>query len=142
MQNTTLFERIPELKEKFTTLAVHKKKLRALENYSEVNHFQHNDYLGLIKKCLNDGFLDEKESEFLTYMIQKYDVNFLDWSHKTKWLKEEMDRLARLSFYLDQHDQMKKYQALNYSKITRMTTASAAFDMVAAQHVPQHSCRV
>ena len=62
MQNTTLFERIPELKEKFTTLAVHKKKLRALENYSEVKHLQHNDYLGLIKKCLNDGFLDEKES--------------------------------------------------------------------------------
>lgn len=142
MQNTTLFERIPELKEKLTSLVVHKKKLRALENYSEVNYFQHNDYLGLIKKCLNDGFLDDRESEFLTYMIQKYDVNFLDWSHRTKWLKEEMDRLASLAFHMEQHEQMKKYQAISYSKITHMTPANAAFDMVARQHVAQHSCRV
>ena len=41
---------------------------------------------------MDDGFLGDKEDEFLGYLLDKYEVNFLDWAHKTKWLKQEMKR--------------------------------------------------
>jgi hypothetical protein len=94
---TTLFNKISDLKDKFYKFVGHTKKVRALENLSSVSHFNHKGYLALIKNCMNDGFLGEKESEFLGYMVSKYfsDKNFLDWSHKTPWLKEEMKKLTK-----------------------------------------------
>ena len=91
---TYLFDEIINLKEKFKNFFTQKKKLYALDNYSSVVPFQHKAYLVLIKKCMNDGFLGETEAGFLCYMLQKYRVNFLDWSHKTPWLKAEMNRIA------------------------------------------------
>lgn len=92
-----LFDKLSELKEKFKSFFVSKKKLKALENYAEVAPFQHRSYIGLIKKCMNDGFLGEKETDFLSYMIDKCEINFLDWAHKTKWLKKEMRRVAAVN---------------------------------------------
>jgi len=91
-----ILEKVDELKHKFYNFFVHRKKLRALQNYSEAsNQFTHHNYLGLIKKCLADGFLTVKEADFLSYMLEKYEINFLDWSHRTLWLKEEMRKMAR-----------------------------------------------
>lgn len=94
MQTQYLFDKVSDLKDKLKNLFTHKKKLKALDNYSEVVPFQHKDYLKLIKKCMADGFLADEEIAFLNYMIKKYEVNYLEWSHKTKWLKQEMNRLA------------------------------------------------
>lgn len=89
----TLFDKATELKNKFKVFSSHKNKIKALENYSSVGAFTHANYLELMKECLSEGFLEEKESEFLNYMIQKYELKYLDWSHKTKWLKAHMNSL-------------------------------------------------
>lgn len=95
MPSQYLFDKVSDLKDKLKNFFTHKKKLKALNTYSEVVPFQHRDYLKLIKKCMADGFLGDKEAEFLCYLLEKYELNYLDWSHKTKWLKEEMNRLER-----------------------------------------------
>jgi hypothetical protein len=94
MSTTYLFDRIDDVKQKLKNFFFHRKKIRALENYSSCNDFHHKNYLTLIKRCMADGFLSEKEADFLSYMLQKYEVNFLDWSHRTKWLKSKMRDLA------------------------------------------------
>ena len=43
-----------------------------------------------MRKCLQSGFLEEKESEFLDHMLNKYQINFLDWEQKTKWVKGQI----------------------------------------------------
>jgi hypothetical protein len=96
MISVNFFDKIGELKEKFKRFFYHKKKLQALENISSVIPFQHKDYLILIKRCMDGGFLGEHEADFLSYMIDKYfsEQNFLDWTHKTRWLKGEILRLS------------------------------------------------
>lgn len=93
-----LFDKVEELKEKFNNFFSQRKKLKALENLSEVIPFKHNNYLKLIRNCMDEGFLDNKEADFLDHILDKYEVNFLDWAHKTKWLKGEMARMSRESF--------------------------------------------
>lgn len=89
-----LFDKFAELKEKFKSFLFHKKKLQALNNYSQVTQFPHRKYLPMIKAAMDDGFLGEKECDFLGYLLQKYELNFLDWCHRTRWLKSEMRRIA------------------------------------------------
>jgi len=89
MTSTSIFDD-PTLKEKFQKNNVDSKKLKALDNYSEVAEFGHKNYLDLIKHCMDCGFLGQEETAFLGFMLEKYKVNFLDWAYKTNWLKEEM----------------------------------------------------
>lgn len=92
-----LFDKLEDFREKFQHLYVHKKKVLALENLSQAVVIQHNDYLILIKRCMREGFLSAEENSFLVYLVAKYfsDKNFLDWTHRTPWLKQEMRRLSR-----------------------------------------------
>lgn len=90
MKMEYFFDKIGELKEKFKGFFQHRKKIKALENYSEVERFPHKNYLSLVKNCINDGFLEEQESAFLDHMLDKYEIKYLDWAHRTKWLKKEM----------------------------------------------------
>jgi len=90
MDKNDTYEKFEELKEKFGQFYQHRKKLAALENYSEAVKFQHKKYLGLIKACLRDGFLDAEEADFLEHMLNKYQVSYLQWAHRTKWLKNEV----------------------------------------------------
>ena len=92
-----LFSKVVELKEKFAHFFKHRKKILALENYSQVVSFHHTHYLFLIKRCMKDGFLGSQETDFLNHMVEKYfvDYHFLDWTHKTPWLKQEMKHLRR-----------------------------------------------
>lgn len=95
MENDNLFEKISELQSRFADFFQHRKKVKSLENYSFSASFVHKNYLFLVKNCLNDGFLDEIESKFLDHMLKKYELNYLDWSHKTKWLKSQMRLCGR-----------------------------------------------
>jgi hypothetical protein len=112
---TYLFDRLEEFREKFDHLIVHKKKILALDNLSQAVPFQHNDYLILIKKCVKHGFLSPEETSFLVYLVGKYfgDKNFLDWSHRTPWLKTEMRRLSRQTQKIMQVQQ----DLFNWSKL-------------------------
>lgn len=90
MTKSYLFDKVSELKARFSSFFQHRKKIKALENYSEVGYFQHRNYLTLIKHCMNESFLEEQESLFLDHMLTKYELNYLDWAHRTKWLKGQM----------------------------------------------------
>lgn len=129
MSTLYLFDKVFELKEKFKKFFTHKKKMQALDNYSSVVPFQHKDYLLLIKKCMNDGFLGEKEADFLTYMLEKYEVNFLDWSHKTRWLKGEMARLAAKY----QEPQPVQTFMFDFDKLQQPMSAHVPFELLAQQ---------
>ena len=84
------FDKIGALKDRFKAFFQHKKKVTALENYAGADKFHHRNYLGLVKRCMSDGFLGDKESDFLDHILSVYEINYLDWSHKTKWLKNQM----------------------------------------------------
>lgn len=94
MGKFTLFDKVVELKDKFKSWFQHRNKLKALENYAEVCPFQHKGYLELIHKCMDSGFLGEKESDFLGHMLDRYEVNYLDWCQRTRWLKAHMTTIA------------------------------------------------
>lgn len=83
------------LKNKLKRFWVHKKKLRALENFCFLGMFRHHKYLELVRGCMEEGFLQEKEEEFLDYMLTKYELNYLDWAHRTRWLNKEMVRVSK-----------------------------------------------
>ena len=97
MSSDTLFDKLTDLKGKFTGFWQHRKKVKALENYSSVAKFEHKPYLELVKKCMKDGFLDKIEADFLDHVLQKYGANYLDWSHRTNWLKDKMESLKKES---------------------------------------------
>jgi hypothetical protein len=130
MTYLNLFDRVSDLKEKFKKFFTHKKKIKALENYSECVPFEHKDYLTLIKRCMNDGFLGEKESDFLTYMLEKYEINFLDWFHRTKWLKSEMQRLQ--GFY--KKETPYQLNMFDMGPLKNSSMANVPFEVLAEQH--------
>lgn len=96
MNTRPLFSFATAFTEKLKDFWSHKKKIKALENYSQVGTFQHKHYLFLIKRCLNEGFLGEEESRFLSYMTNKYfpETGHLAWAHKTKWIKGQIKEIT------------------------------------------------
>lgn len=133
MPSSYLFDQVPDLKEKFKQFFISRKKMQALDNYSSVAPFQHKDYLYLIKRCMNDGFLGEREADFLCYMLEKYAVNFLDWAHKTNWLKGEMAKLAA-NYPKEERAPTQKVEQLPLFDYKKLKTANAAlvnFEMIA-----------
>jgi len=91
--NENVLENIPQLQAMFDTFLQHRKKIKSLENFSCSHEFVHKNYLGLMKNCIRGGFLDDMESNFLDHMLKKYELNYLDWSHRTPWLKEQIFKL-------------------------------------------------
>lgn len=138
MRNTHLFDKVSELTEKFKHFFKHKKKLQALENYSEVVPFQHKDYLILIKRCMADGFLGDKEADFLCYMVDTYfsEKNFLDWTHRTKWLKGEINRLSACY----QRPLAVQTEMFDWSKLDEKQPSNVPFELL-AQHTKQQMAR-
>jgi hypothetical protein len=90
-----IFDKVLELKEKFKSYYQHRKKLRALKNYSQVAPFMDQKKLVLIEGCLNEGFLTEAGTTFLGELLDNYKVNYLDWSYKTRWLKNTMREMGK-----------------------------------------------
>lgn len=118
-----------EFKQRFSRFVQHKKKVKALENLSVVANFRHTKYLSLLKDCLEDGFLEDKEEEFLEWMLKKYEINYLEWSHKTKWLKEKMDKIARQNHKVEAPQQVQL--CLEFGKSQAAQSGKTA-------HVPYH----
>jgi hypothetical protein len=93
-------EKAGKFKEKFQDFFGQKKKVRALSNLAssvvpkeaEIEMRKDKAMLDIIKKCLKESFLDEEEIRFLAYMMKKRfsQENYLDYTHRTKWLKDKL----------------------------------------------------
>lgn len=92
------------LRDQYRRFWVHKKKVRALENFAEANFFEGQKYIPILKEILSDGFLDEEEEKFLDHQIQKVQIDALTWAHKTSWVKAEARRLKQAAFNSAKHD--------------------------------------
>lgn len=99
IMTTQIIDSIKNISTKFAHHNVCRKKISALENLSCVRELENMPFFTLIKKCASHSFLDEKEADFLDHMIDKHFLNthFLDWSHKTPWLKREMKKIIKCS---------------------------------------------
>jgi hypothetical protein len=88
--------KIEQFKDKFVNFLKQKKKLKALENLSSCKRFANWNYIQMLKQCFESGFLEEPEENFLNHMIEKnfQELEYLAWSHKTRWLKKQMSELA------------------------------------------------
>lgn len=92
-----IFDETEFLKTKFSGLFQMQKKIKALDRFSTVGNFHHQNYLDLLKKCMQTDFLGDEENRFLDHMLKKYEIHYLDWCHKTKWLHQEMKRVKQLN---------------------------------------------
>lgn len=92
MQNENYFQKVVYLKERFADFFQHRKKLAALENHGQVRVFSvpETHMLSTIKVCMKGAFLEEEDVEWMTKKLNKLHLNYLDWAHKTKWLKQEI----------------------------------------------------
>jgi hypothetical protein len=125
------------LQNKFRKFLMQRKQLRALRNYSQVGRFQHSGYLNLISKCMDDSFLGEKEADFLSHLVEKYNINVLDWSYKTPWLKTQMRKMAakqRAEKALDQLEMFEDTEALR--RVPILAPSRGASTPIAAGSVP------
>jgi len=92
MTTKLLLDKASQIRKKFKEFLFHRKQVQALENYACVAPFRFKYKLELLKTCIEEGFLDDKEAEFLEHMIKKSEISVHDWSYKTKWLRTEMRR--------------------------------------------------
>ena len=90
MLTENLFDKVSYLKDRFKSFFVHKKKVAALENYASCMPVRYLDELRLIKLCMASRFLTEKGAAFLEEILDEHQLVYLDWAHKTKWLKSQM----------------------------------------------------
>ena len=87
MPYSDILDQTDLLKSQFADFYRHAAKLKALNNYASASQFPHKHYLKLIGRCMKDGFLGQKESDFLGHLLEKYELSYLDWAYKTPWLK-------------------------------------------------------
>lgn len=87
-----IFANIKSLQTKFSNLFKQRKQLRALENYSAVKAFSRAEHkvFSAITYCLKGEFIQPEDADWISTKLEKLEINYLDWTHKTKWLKEQM----------------------------------------------------
>lgn len=85
-----ILEKLGDLKDWFRRFRICKKKFQALKNYSEAAPFHHREHLALIEKCLYKNDTGEEVANFLSYLVDQYEINYLSWSHRTQSLKKKM----------------------------------------------------
>ena len=95
MNKNYISETVQQLKEKFCQFFQDRKKVTALDNYSLVAPFKHRKFLELLKHCLREAFLVEQEERFLNHLLDSYEIKYLEWCHRTPWLKRKMHEMAQ-----------------------------------------------
>lgn len=86
------FDKIDELKLKFDKFFQHRKKMKAVMNYSFLKNLNKKqaELFKCIQICLDLGFLKGSGEAFLDELLKDFDIFYLDWCHRTKWVKEKM----------------------------------------------------
>lgn len=120
MSSTCLFEKVTELKESFKKSFIHRKKHKSLKTYSEVVDLpeEQTAAMSLLEYKMKSGFLSDKLASFLDVFLEENEINFLDWSHKTKWLKNKIQEMKKdqvlaktVQLTMFDYPQMKQYAA-------------------------------
>ena len=90
MLGEQIFERIADLKVKFKDFFQQRKQMTALQNHSLVKRFtaKEQDIFDTVKSCMKGSFLEDEDAEWITKKLDRMQINYLDWAHKTKWLKQ------------------------------------------------------
>lgn len=92
MKNQSIFDQISTLKEKFKGFFQQRKQITALENHALVRRFTdvETEVLSTIKTCMKGSFLQEEDAEWMNRKLDRLQINYLDWAHRTKWLKGQL----------------------------------------------------
>ena len=92
MKNQSIFDQISTLKEKFKGFFQQRKQITALENHALVRRFSdvESEVLSTIKTCMKGAFLQEEDAEWMNRKLDRLQINYLDWAHRTKWLKDKI----------------------------------------------------
>lgn len=92
MKGEQIFEKISELKEKFREFFQQRKQMSALENYSQIQRFTdtEEEVFSTIKYCMKGAFLEDEDADWISRKLNRLQINYLDWAHRTKWLKEQI----------------------------------------------------
>jgi hypothetical protein len=71
---------------------VNTRKYTALINYTQAagTYWRERSYLELLGKCIDNGFLTQKGSEFLQELIETKKLDYLTWSFKTPWVRKKI----------------------------------------------------
>ena len=123
MRRTYLHLSAGEFKDRFSNALQHHKKIKALENFQLTKLFSHARMLQLIKECISTDFLESEEEKFLEHLLTKYEVDYLAWCHRTKWLKGEIQRkekkieTKKASWTPEQFDLFDKNLKERYSRV-------------------------
>lgn len=93
MKGEQIFERISELKEKFRDFFQQRKQMTALENHALVKEFTdaEQEVFSAIKYCMKGSFLEDEDADWMARKLNRLQINYLDWAHKTKWLKQQIE---------------------------------------------------
>lgn len=94
MTSEKIFGKISDLKQKFKNFFQQRKQIAALENYSRVKKFSVAEtvVMDTIKFCMKGQFLEEEDNKWIQGKLKRIEINYLDWSHRTRWLKQEIEK--------------------------------------------------
>lgn len=79
-----------KLKEKFLEDLQDKKKIQALLHLSQARNYRQQNLVKLVAQDYKTGFLEPQEQVFLDYVLEKHQIDYLNWCHKTRGTKREM----------------------------------------------------
>jgi len=105
---------VKEFKDKFFDFRKHQKKVKALQNLSEVENFAYQHHLDLIKLCMEKDFLEKEEADFLDFMLLKYNIDWKYWYHKSPYLKRIMHK--RRLHRLEEEERVKKQLEFSFTR--------------------------
>lgn len=74
------------------------KKVKALKNLETCVNFatRHKSSLKCIKSFLRFGYLETEDETYLTYLLDRYEIDYLDWSYRSPWTKEQIRQRQKM----------------------------------------------
>lgn len=67
-----------------------KKKIQALQNLALAKRYRQINLVKIVAEDYKHGFLEMEERNFLDFVLKRHALDYLSWSHRTRWLKQEI----------------------------------------------------
>lgn len=136
MNGEQIFEHMAELKIKFKDFFQQRKQMTALENHSIVKAFNEaeREVFGTIRYCMKGAFLEDEDAEWIAKKLKKLEINYLDWAHRTKWLKEQLNQAQSAK-------KPKIIQTTMFDYLPKHPTMQVPVQVMAKQIKPKYTVR-